>query len=368
MGVLRVMLALFVVIDHSGAFPGLHLPGAVFAVKIFFVISGFYMTMILNKKYIGSGSYTLFITNRFLRIFPIYWVVVSLTVGISFISFIVFNNWMRLTPYVAYNEFMNIKTLLFLGLTNIFLFGQDFVFFLGLNLERGAMFFSNNFVLTDPPLHGFLFLPQAWTIGLELLFYLIAPLVVRKKIRVVVLLITVSIIIRALIYFNLGMQHDPWTYRFFPNELALFLFGAISYHIYLYIYKNPIQRIYNKLIFIMYFLILLSYNYLPNVELFFDIKSVLFYIFTGLSIPSIFILTKSSTIDNRIGDLSYPVYIVHMLIIFVSWVLIAEFDLHIHKGIKGVIIMILTLVISYILVKFVSDPVERLRQSRIKSV
>ena len=121
MGVLRVMLALFVVIDHSGAFPGLQLPGAVFAVKIFFVISGFYMTMILNKKYTGSGSYSLFITNRFLRIFPIYWVVVGLTVGISFISFVVFNNWMRLTPYVTYNEFMNIKTLLFLGLTNIFL-------------------------------------------------------------------------------------------------------------------------------------------------------------------------------------------------------------------------------------------------------
>ena len=55
-----------------------------------------------------------------------------------------------------------------------------------------------------------------------------------------------------------------------------------------------------------------------------------------------------------------------MLVIFISWVLIDEFSLYIHKGIKGLIIVIITLLISYILVKYVSDPVEKLRQSRVK--
>lgn len=368
MGVLRVILALLVVIDHSsGKLSMFHLPGGVFAVKVFFIISGFYMAMILNKKYIGPGSYSLFISNRFLRIFPIYWVVIGLTVGLSFISFFTFNDWMRLTPYVAYNEFMDFRTLAFLGVTNIFLFGQDIVMFLGLNLETGSLFFTNNFVLTNPQLDNFLFIPQAWTIGLELLFYLLAPFVVRKRIRVIMLLIACSIIIRGFIYFNLGLQHDPWTYRFFPTEFALFLLGALSFRLYNYIDNNPGKIIYNKLIMVIYFFILIFYNYLPNFESGIDVKSILFYILTGLSIPSIFLITKTSSIDNRIGDLSYPIYIIHMLVIYISWVLIYEFNLHIQKGIKGLIIVTITLIASYILVKYVSDPIEKLRQRRVKS-
>ncbi len=237
MGVLRVMLALFVVIEHSSALSVIHLPGGVFAVKVFFIISGFYMTMILNKKYIGKDSYSLFISNRFLRLYPIYWVVVGLTIIAAFLSFLSFNSWMRLMPYVAFNDFMNIKTLAFLGFTNIFLFGQDMVMFLGVNLDSGLMFFTNNFTNTSPELHNFLLIPQAWTIGLELIFYLIAPFLVRKKLPVILLLIAGSFLLRGYIYFILGMHHDPWTYRFFPTELALFLFGTISYHIYNFLSK-----------------------------------------------------------------------------------------------------------------------------------
>ena len=43
------------------------------AVKIFFVISGFYMALILNEKYLlKTDSYKLFITNRILRLYPLY--------------------------------------------------------------------------------------------------------------------------------------------------------------------------------------------------------------------------------------------------------------------------------------------------------
>ena len=363
MGVLRVLLALFVVIDHSGEPSFFNLPGGVFAVKVFFIISGFYMTMILNRKYTGPGSYGLFITNRFLRLYPIYWVVVGLTIVISFLSFFIYGSWLRLMPYVAYNEFMSFKTLAFLGFTNIFLFGQDVVMFLGLNLENGSMFFTNNFVLTKPPLHNFLLVPQAWTISLELLFYLIAPFLVRKNIKFIGFLIVASFIVRGFIYFNLDMQHDPWTYRFFPNELALFLFGAISYHIYNHITKNPINIIFNRLIAVIYFLILIFYKYIPDIGLILDIKSVLFYTLTGLSIPSLFLLTKNSKMDNRIGDLSYPIYIVHMLIIYVTSLMIMKLDLQIEKGL---IVVILTVVVSYVLVKLVSDPIEKFRQSRVK--
>ena len=364
MGILRVILALFVVLDHFRSFSSFYFPGGEFAVKVFFIISGFYMTMILDKKYVGKGSYTLFLSNRFLRLFPIYWVVLGLTIGASFISYFVFNDWLRLTQYVVYHDIMNIKTLVFQGFTNIFLFGQDVVMFIGMDPEKGTMYFSGDFTKTYPQFHTFLFVPQAWTIGLELLFYLIAPFVVRRNIKVIVLLIAGSLIIRGFIYFNLGMQNDPWTYRFFPNELSLFLIGTISYHIYNYIYTNRVNKIFNKIVVIIYFSVLIFYEYLPNFEFAMDIKSVLFYTLTGISIPSLFMLTKNSKIDNRIGDLSYPIYIVHMLVIWITSILIMKFDLHLHRGL---IVVIFTIVASYVLIKYVSDPIEKIRQKRVKS-
>lgn len=364
MGIVRVLLALFVVFDHSRAIQFISLPGGPFAVKVFFIISGFYMTLILSKKYVGQGSYGLFITNRFLRLYPIYWTVVGLTIVVSIGSFLIYGNWMRLIPYVTYNEYMSLSTLGYLGATNLLLFGQDLVMFLGFNLDTGKMFLTSNFITTVPQFHNFLFIPQAWTVGLELLFYLVAPLIVRKKLRVIFILITISVLIRCYIYFVLGMPHDPWTYRFFPNELALFLIGTVSYHIFEYFRKSPVKNYYHKIIFIGYLILLMIYNYIPSISNVIDINSALFYIFTGLSIPSIFILTKSSKLDNRIGDLSYPIYLVHMLIIYIINLLIKEYNFTFHRG---TIIVILTIIISYLLVKYIADPIEKIRQKRVRT-
>ena len=66
--------------------------------------------------------------------------------------------------------------------------------------------------------------PQAWTLSIEIMFYILVPFVVRK-IRVIALLFSLSLFIRFLaISFGFGL-HDPWTYRFFPFELALFFLG-----------------------------------------------------------------------------------------------------------------------------------------------
>jgi peptidoglycan/LPS O-acetylase OafA/YrhL len=76
MGSLRLILALSVFLAHTGSLFGVFLVGPSVAVQSFFLISGFYMALVLNEKYKGSGSYYLFITNRLLRLLP-YWVVLS---------------------------------------------------------------------------------------------------------------------------------------------------------------------------------------------------------------------------------------------------------------------------------------------------
>ena len=84
MGILRFILAITVVIAHSSSVFGCNFVGAQIAVQAFYIISGFYMALILNEKYVGvNGSYKLFISNRFLRLYPIYWTVLLLTIAMS---------------------------------------------------------------------------------------------------------------------------------------------------------------------------------------------------------------------------------------------------------------------------------------------
>lgn len=365
MGFLRVILALAVVIAHSDSLFGFRFTGGLVAVEVFFIISGFYMTMILDKKYVGKGSYKLFLSNRFLRLYPIFWTVLLLTIAASVILYTFTNNWYYLSPYMQYFDSLKTETLAFLIVTNIALFGQDIVMFLGVNQETGAMYLTHDFRTSSPMFYKFLFVPQAWTLGIELMFYLIAPFVVRRSNYFIFFLISLSMLVRLFTYFFLGYANDPWTYRFFPSEIALFLIGAISYRLY-DVYK--VQQIEilgfkpTKLIVASFFLILLFYQFIPKAGGIGHVVNWLFYGFCGLAIPYIFEISKSSKIDSRVGELSYPMYISHLLIIgsispFLSLLGLQKYN--------GEFAVIFTIVASYFLVRLISDPIEKIRQSRV---
>ena len=82
MGTLRFLLALSVAYGHLTKLPSF--PSSDVAVQSFFVISGFYMALVLNEKY-GLGSYWLFISNRLLRLWPAY-------AAVLILSFVVADN------------------------------------------------------------------------------------------------------------------------------------------------------------------------------------------------------------------------------------------------------------------------------------
>src|SRR5437899_9041000 len=83
MGVIRLLLALSVLIFHAGKFFNYNIVNNTIAVFSFFIISGFYMALVLDKKYSKQQSKLLFWSNRLLRIFPLYWL--SLLVVFSFV-------------------------------------------------------------------------------------------------------------------------------------------------------------------------------------------------------------------------------------------------------------------------------------------
>lgn len=238
MGIIRFLLAISVIIFHADKpLFGLKFNGGTLAVQSFFVISGFYMSLILNEKYKKeNNSFLLFISNRLLRLYPIYFVVAIITILVFAIDYNFFNyknNW--LGNCILYSSRLNKYTILYIFFSNILIIGQDLALFLGVDFTTGSLFFTKNIYAVKPQLSTFMILGQAWTIGLEIMFYLLAPFIVRRRTVTLIVLLFCSLLARVFIYYVLHLKNDPWTYRFFPTELLYFLLGSLCYRAYKYL-------------------------------------------------------------------------------------------------------------------------------------
>ena len=361
MGIIRFLLAVCVVSSHcEGIF---HLPmmaGAV-AVQLFYIISGFYMSIILNEKYNKKvNSYKLFISNRLLRLYPTYIIILVLTLGLCWLGSIKSDGMYlgKLDVYLHSNlSFVSLITLIF---TNIFIIGQDIVMFLGLNIETGNLFFTSNFKNQSPELHTFLFVPQAWTLGVEIMFYIIAPFILTKGLKKVIILILTSIFIRYIVAYGYSFQNDPWGYRFFPSELLFFLLGYISYYL---LRKVKLPKIKTKwrwtYIIFLIFTILFYYNiqdyYIPYIP--FGVKQITLTLIFTLTLPILFLSTEQNKLDRTIGELSYPIYISHMFFFMI-------FGMYGYNSSEW--ILVITILFSYLLNRTVNDKIENYRQNIIK--
>jgi peptidoglycan/LPS O-acetylase OafA/YrhL len=371
MGVLRLILAISVILTHSGLLFGYAGMGGLVAVETFFIASGFYMSLILNEKYIGNNSYKLFISNRLLKLLPVYWVVLILVIVENLLSKIFIGHFLGLGTYVQNFNQLAPFSFIFLVLTNIFMAGQDTVMFLQLR-PSGMLEFCKNFWNSKPQLYAFLLVPQAWSLGVELLFYFIAPWIVRKRSLIIGIYITLSFTLRVFIYYN-GLHYDPWIYRFFPTELTLFLLGAISYKI----YKNlkNLNRDFNivcRSICITAILITVMYPYIDGIfariPLGHELFKWIYYIIMMISIPFMFIFTKHSKVDRFLADLSYPIYISHVFILSIITLILGEvFKVNTTRLLTPLGI-VFTLLFSIILVKIVVNPIESIRQKRVKAI
>jgi peptidoglycan/LPS O-acetylase OafA/YrhL len=333
------------------------------AVESFYIISGFYMSLIINEKYVGlNKSYKLFITNRFLRLFPIYWVILLLTI----LAYVIHGIFSINHSYSAFDLYSSVSSnplsLIYLIVAQIILFGQDLVYFLGVNPSNGHLFFTSNFAHTDPQLWNFILVPQSWTLGIELTFYLIAPFILRRGLKVVVPIIVLSLLLRMSVYRFLGFDYDPWTYRFFPFEILFFLLGYISYRISLKLKERSIKKQYGYYVLIFIIAITLLYQFEPTIKVRhipFSLNDVFYYTCMTLGMPVLFNVFKKSKIDNKIGELSYPVYISHILVYFLAALIPVYFFQ------TGLFVAIATIGISLILNKLIADPIEKLRQARL---
>lgn len=349
MGFIRTILAITVVCAHS---PWHEVGvGARNAVQLFYMISGFLISYILttNSAYKDTIKFYL---NRALRIYPIYYAVALLALAAHLLAHPKF--------FLIYQSGPAAASIL-LVLSNILLFGQDWVMFSG--VTNGQFVFAANYEQSDLLLYEALLVPQAWTLGLELSFYALAPFILQSK-RTIFSLIVVSLIVRGiLMVVGIGMN-DPWTYRFFPAELSLFLFGALSNQYLLplwnrYILQYNRERIIVGVTWLVIFFFL-GYSLIPIAG---TIKTFILFLVFFVLLPVTFIYQGTSRLDKLVGELSYPIYIGHLLVVMV---LRKIWDPNTNDIIVSVSNVLGAIVFAYILNKYIGRPVENLRM-KVKS-
>lgn len=325
MGFLRIFLALSVVSDHIGSFMGFRLVESSLAVQAFYLISGFYMGLVSHEKYSKDSVffYSRFYRARSSKIFIPY----LLTLFCSLIVFKMAN----VTYYSSWNQFVESWTIdfpdnLMLVFSQLFILGTELVFFFpsSLYVSVGAL----------PPAH-LLAIPQAWSVSLELYFYLLVPIFFRFSNSKIAALIGLSILLRFLVAYFLGLSMDPWSYRFFPFELAFFLMGFLSYR-----FSDILVR-YIGLFATAFALASLFLFIVGRESHLFAVFKWPFLIFLSLSIPGIFNLTRKIYWDNLMGDYSYYIYLVH---IFVAVGLRAV-------GVNSVMVIVLVVVLTSVVLR-----------------
>ena len=359
MGTLRFILALSVAYGHAGDFLGFPLIPGDTAVQSFYAVSGFYMALVLNEKYRrGSATYFLFISNRFLRLFPVYVTVLCLTLLLAF-ALSYFPSAKELPFIVRWHSLdqLNWSSATFLVVTQIVMWGQDLYLFLA--FDNGALTFWPDFHTAAQPVYNLVPIPQAWTLGLEFSFYLIAPFIVRRSVLAIMLVFAGSVALRLLLQFSVGYYGDPWSYRFFPSELAVFLIGVLGYRV----YRSEPGKLDRSVVkvFVLAILLLGTVLLINRWQGLGRVASVSFLMLTFAAIPYLFRLTKDQAFDRNLGELSYPIYICHFLVIW-------SLDSTIAFGsdlVRGVTIIAATILVSSALYWWIDQPVDTWRQRRL---
>jgi peptidoglycan/LPS O-acetylase OafA/YrhL len=349
---MRTLLAVSVLITHSAPIFGIRLLGGDTAVICFFVISGFLITLILNEKYRDLKA---FYVNRALRIYTPYWSALLL----SIVLFLLMTGG-AFDPVTSYGKAVEGGDVLFLAwatISNMSLLGIDLLRYVVVEPDWSIVF-PTFLHATDGGGHELLFVPQAWTLAIELQFYLVAPLLVRLRLLWVVGLAAGFLIMRTIVFDHLrqqGLQLDDTA--IFPMMLGYFLLGALAYHGFRWWrdakFPEPVKKWISAVVWVAG--LALIFNGLALLQLRARGDYDLYFIAIAAVLPFAFYLTKDWKWDSRVGDYSYPIYVFH----FVIASLVAGFGAVWQPGLW---VLVITVATSTVFLRLVDAPVQRVRR------
>jgi peptidoglycan/LPS O-acetylase OafA/YrhL len=324
-GAYRTFLALMVVALHIGGIP---IIGA-YAVFGFYCLSGYLMTLIMQKNYgYSTHGFKKYALNRFLRLYPLYWISV-------------------------------LFTLVLIGIS-----GNDFT-----SIYHGSMTLPNsfydiftNFAIFFPFRETIRLTPPAWALTVEIFFYIMIGVGLSKNRRVTTLWFVFSFIYHIGVYaFGLG-----WNHRYFTVFAASLPFstGAMLFH-----YKSDITnviksssgKVYSHLPLLLLCLFMLNwlFGYLLD-----EFKGVFFYSNYALCALMVAVLMNRESLpfinkkfDNWLGEFSYPIYLFHYQIALFVIIILGGFGIELKR--PNITLMVISIPFIILLSWFIAVKLER---------
>jgi peptidoglycan/LPS O-acetylase OafA/YrhL len=288
LGITRFYLALAVVVTHLyGGW------GGVLAVYCFYILSGFLITRVLHETY--RFSFARFALNRFLRLFPMYFLVAGATaVMLLIIPDLRTGAW--LWSGSAWD-----------GMANLFLLPMAFL---------------------GPA--EFRLVPPTWSVGVELANYFLLWVLLARRSQTAL----IGLALGLAAHFLTWWLRMPWVYRYGPIYASVlpFALGALAYFactgLFCRLKSNSdiehSRRWFFAAIAMMFlvFILIARFQFTSHVET--QVFPWYFYgvqlaIFIGIITNERYTLVSKDNvslrkIDRVLGDLAYPVFLVHILI------------------------------------------------------
>lgn len=191
MGFLRFLLATLVLMGHINiSIGGYHL--GVIAVILFYLLAGQVVARLWSQLQSRQHALLLFARDRLLRIFPQYLAAMLLSSVL----------WLA----GAESSFLSGTPDTFSWLANLLIIPLNFYMYNGLDT--------------------FTLVPPAWSLGAELQFYLLAPLILSLRVSAQRLCLLLSFLVYCLAQLQL-LDPDHYGYRLIPGVLFIFMLGAV---------------------------------------------------------------------------------------------------------------------------------------------
>jgi peptidoglycan/LPS O-acetylase OafA/YrhL len=363
MGLLRFLLAICVIGGHSSSILGLPLLAAGLAVKTFFIISGFYMTLILTSKYhLEKGGYWLFFSNRLLRIYPSYLAVLAGSILFYVAASIKLHAPAdRLAFWLQAWHTHRFWQLILIAISQVTIVGLDFTPLFDFSLAHGFAW-TGTLGADASRAWRFNFLPQSWSISVELIFYCFAPFLCTASLPILFGVVVADFGANLAAHYLLPQAlAEAATYHFFPFQFGYLVLGILAFRLLHPLFeKGHIRTALSWGILAPFTAIVLGFGWLPH-----DLAYVTCIVLAFFAVPLLFNLSRRAKLDRFIGDLSYPMYLVH---IPCKWVILALMGVPRKDDtvvVPGWELLALSVVASVCLVWLIDYPVDRWRQRRV---
>lgn len=195
---------------------------------------------------------------------------------------------------------------------------------------------------------------QAWSIGTEIWFYLMAPFLIRLRWPSLLIVTGASFALRYVLSERYGLA----TYFFFPTQLGLFVAGMLAYHWRRSMLAGNRKVAFSGLLILVGGCVISPYA-LPEMDYYKWGLCLLLFVF----MPAIFEALKNNTFDRLVGELSYPIYITHAGIISIFSAIYLKLT---DAPPSGFLVLFLVISVSILIFLAVESPVDRFRHRLLR--